>query len=161
MAKATKIPPKKKTNKKPLKKAIPAKHAGGRPTRYLPEYNERAVKLCLLGSTDKAIADFFDVAESTLNKWKLEYPEFSESLKKGKLQADANVAASLYKQSIKGNVTAAIFWLKTRQPDIWREKQIHEITGKNGKDLIPEPITIEIIDSRNKINAKDTDNESI
>lgn len=33
-----------------------------------------------------------------------------------------------------------------------------EITGKDGKDLMPEPITIEIIDSRDKVDAKDTDN---
>ncbi|KAA6313277.1 hypothetical protein EZS27_035925 [termite gut metagenome] len=35
-----------------------------------------------------------------------------------------------------------------------------EITGKDGKDLLLEPITIEIIDSREKVD-EDTDNESI
>jgi len=29
-----------------------------------------------------------------------------------------------------------------------------ELTGKGGKDLIPEPITIEIIDNRDKVNGK-------
>lgn len=33
-----------------------------------------------------------------------------------------------------------------------------EITGKDGKDLIAEPIMIEIIDSRDKVDAEDTDN---
>lgn len=32
-----------------------------------------------------------------------------------------------------------------------------EITGVNGTPLIPEPITVEIIDSREKTDAKDTD----
>lgn len=33
-----------------------------------------------------------------------------------------------------------------------------EITGKDGKDLMAEPIMIEIIDSRDKVDAEDTDN---
>jgi hypothetical protein len=36
-----------------------------------------------------------------------------------------------------------------------------EVTGKDGKDLAMEPITIEIIDSRDKVDAKDTDNGSV
>lgn len=36
-----------------------------------------------------------------------------------------------------------------------------EITGKDGKDLIPEPITIEIIDSRDKITSKDQSDGNI
>jgi hypothetical protein len=31
----------------------------GRPTKYKEEYNEQAYKLCLLGATDKELADFF------------------------------------------------------------------------------------------------------
>lgn len=33
-----------------------------------------------------------------------------------------------------------------------------EITGKDGKDLMADPIMIEIIDSRDKVDAEDTDN---
>jgi len=35
------------------------------------------------------------------------------------------------------DVTAQIFWLKNRQPQLWRDKQSTELTGKDGKDLIP------------------------
>ncbi|MCV5597561.1 hypothetical protein OFN66_28085, partial [Escherichia coli] len=45
-------------------------------------YAEQARKLCLLGYTDAELADFFEVSESTINKWKLDYPKFSESIKK-------------------------------------------------------------------------------
>lgn len=86
--------------KKTVKKAQPGKHAGGRPSAYKAEYCEQVEKLCRLGATDKEIADFFSVAESTINKWKKDYPEFSESLKKGKLLADANVADRLYQRAI-------------------------------------------------------------
>lgn len=68
----------------------------GRPTDYREEYCVQVEKLCKLGATDKEIADFFDVVESTINLWKLEHPEFSESIKKGKIVADAEIAESLY-----------------------------------------------------------------
>lgn len=120
----------------------------GRPSKYDPKLNKQVFKLALLGAKDTQIADFLEIAESTLNKWKEEYPELMESLKKGKDQADANVSNSLYKQAIgfkrkevkifqyegspvvvdytayyPPNATAAIFWLKNRQPSQWRDKQ--------------------------------------
>jgi hypothetical protein len=72
----------------------------GRPTKYKPEYNVQVIKLAILGATDKQIADFFDIAESTLNLWKLNEPQFSESIKSGKMTADMNVASSLYQKAI-------------------------------------------------------------
>ena len=96
MAKGKK--PRKKTAKK---KASPQsrKGTGGAPSKYDPAYNEQVYKLCLLGATDKEIADFFSVVESTINLWKKEHPEFSESIKKGKVIADAEVAYSLNKRA--------------------------------------------------------------
>lgn len=120
----------------------------GAPTKYKEDYNEQVYKLCLLGATDKDIADFFDVCEATINNWKNDYPEFLESIKRGKQIADANVADRLYQRAlgfehdaeeikiIDGGVervkvrkiyapdpTSAIFWLKNRQPERWRDKQ--------------------------------------
>lgn len=134
-----------------------------RPSSYKPEYAEQARKLCLLGATDAQLADFFGVAESTINLWKLANPEFSESLKAGKEKADALVAYSLYHRALgykhdavkiltvaDGNnagshveeipytehyppdTTAAIFWLKNRRPDLWRDKITQEHVGKDG-----------------------------
>lgn len=128
--------------------------ARGRPTKWKEEFVEQAYKLSLLGATDKEIADFLDISESTLNEWKLTYPSFSESIKRGKAVADSNVADRLYQRamgfehdseeikvvSIGGkdgsevqrvpvrkvyppDTVAAIFWLKNRQPDKWRDKQ--------------------------------------
>lgn len=42
-----------------------AKSKGGRPTRYKAEYAQQAYKLCLLGATDKELADFFHVSGQT------------------------------------------------------------------------------------------------
>lgn len=127
----------------------------GRPTLYQDSYPKKAFKLCLLGATDKDLADFFEVVESTINKWKIDYPDFSESIKKGKIEADANVANRLYKRALgfvtteivtanfqgaitdtkevqkiyPPDTTAAIFWLKNRQPEKWREKQEIQHSG--------------------------------
>lgn len=76
------------------------KHAGGRPPKYKKEYAEQARKICKLGATDLQLADIFGVAESTIYKWKLDYPEFSEALGLGKLTAVENVENALYKSCI-------------------------------------------------------------
>lgn len=119
----------------------------GRPSAYKPEYCEQAIKLCRLGSTDKELADFFGVAESTLYEWKKSIHEFSEAIKEGKKLSDAEVADRLFKRAtgyehpedkiflhngkpvvvptIKHyppDAVSAIFWLKNRRPDLWREK---------------------------------------
>jgi hypothetical protein len=72
----------------------------GRPTDYREEFCEQAEKLCKLGATDKEMADFFGVTEQTVNNWKTEVPEFFESIKRGKIIADAEVAHSLHKRAI-------------------------------------------------------------
>lgn len=125
----------------------------GRPSKYNPSFDEQAYKLCLLGATDNDLADFFEVNQDTINEWKKVHPSFSESLKRGKSIADSNVADRLYQRAMgfehdteeikvlsagkEGSIiervpirkiyppdsVAAIFWLKNRQPDKWREKQ--------------------------------------
>ncbi len=133
------------------------KRSRGRPTRYKAEYTEQAFKLCLLGATDAELADFFEVSEKTINTWKDAHPDFLQSLKAGKVEADASIGERLYQRamgyehddvypsSYQGEVTltpikkyyppdttACIFWLKNRQRDRWRDKQDHEHTGKDG-----------------------------
>ena len=124
------------------------KHAGGRPPTYKKEFAEQAKKLCLLGATDESLADFFGVSTTSIYNWKNAHPEFVEALKEGKDIADATVAQSLFNRacgyktkeakiaSVDGKITdivevdkhyppdstAAIFWLKNRQPKVWRDR---------------------------------------
>jgi len=127
---------------------------GGRPSRYKKEYAELAYNYCLLGSTDAQLAVFFGVKEQTINNWKKAHKEFFESIKRAKYQADAQVAQSLFHRATgyqhpdthisnyQGNITqtdiikhyapdptSAIFWLKNRQPEIWRDKKDVELEG--------------------------------
>lgn len=136
----------------------------GAPTKYNEVFNEQVYKLCLLGAIDKEIAEFFNVCEATINNWKNEYPEFLESIKKGKQIADANVADRLYQRAlgfehdseeikvIEGDIervpvrkvyppdpTSAIFWLKNRQPSKWRDKQELDLNTQEAPKIIINP----------------------
>lgn len=134
------------------------KHAGGRP-RKKKESDLDAKLLTTVeekGYTDKEIAKELGVTEQTLNNYKKDYPEFFESLKRGKAIADGKVELSLFQRAMgyshpdvnvsnyQGGVTitpiikhyppdptSMIFWLKNRQPQRWRDKQEIETTNKN------------------------------
>lgn len=137
------------TRAKVTSKAVKPKRTDGRPSLFKIEYCEQANKLCKLGATDVEMADFFGVCERTINHWKHVHPEFLQSIKKGKLQADANVAEALYRRAVgyshpdthvsvwQGEVIlteltkhyppdtgAAFIWLKNRRPDQWRDKVV-------------------------------------
>ncbi len=75
------------------------RNKGGRPSSFKTEYIDLAYNYTLLGASDKDLANFFDVAEQTINYWKNQFPEFSESLKKGKYEADSEIALSLYRRA--------------------------------------------------------------
>ena len=113
---------------------------------YREIYPEQAYKLALLGAIDTELADFFGVCEDTIHEWKKVFPEFSESIKRGKLQADAEVAEKLFHRAKgyshaevkvfchEGKITthevtkhyppdtgAAMAWLKNRRKKDWRD----------------------------------------
>lgn len=125
-----------------------------RPTKYKPEYASQAAKLCLLGATDAQLADFFEVSVSTINLWKVQHSEFSESIKVPKALADERVEQSLFRRAMgyehdevdikvvdkeivmtpirkyyPPDTTAMIFWLKNRSPGQWRDKVEQEHSG--------------------------------
>lgn len=130
------------------------KHAGGRPSKFKPEFEQQALVLAEKGFTDDDIAEVFDVSKRTIDNWKKEFPQFFHSLKKGKEVADRRVVQSLYQRALgyshpevhitafKGeviktniikhyapDVTACIFWLKNRDQANWRDKLEHEHRG--------------------------------
>lgn len=131
------------------------KHAGGRPSKIDKIDLTQVEHLATKGYTDKKLADIFCVTEQTINNWKIKYPEFFESLKKGKMIADAKVEASLYQRACgyshpdvhisnyQGIVkrtpiikhyppdpASMCFWLKNRDRENWRD---HSISIDNSK----------------------------
>lgn len=125
-------------------------HPPAQPASYKPEYAEQARKLCLLmGATDEELARFFDVSGATLGLWLASIPEFADAVAAGQAMADAEVADRLFRRAIGYSHTAlkvclpadslypayasyvvhyppvtsaAIFWLKNRRGDEWRDK---------------------------------------
>ena len=117
-----------------------------------------------MGATDAEMADFFGVQEKTINNWKRR-KGFLQSIKEGKIQADAEVAESLFKRACgyehpetkvfcnsDGDITteevtkcyppdtaAAFIWLKNRAG--WKDKSTQEHSGPGGG-----PIPVQIVD---------------
>lgn len=136
----------------------------GRPSKYAPEFATQAEKLCNLGATDADLADFFGVATRTIERWKVEHDDFCRALKDAKAIADQRVERSLYqravgyqvdsvkifmpagadepvyaefRENIQPDVTAAIFWLKNRKPEVWKDKKDVETVNRNHNSSEP------------------------
>ena len=142
---------------KPPAPRTPAPPVRGNPStpNLLPQYYDQVEKLALLGATNEDIAEFFGVSTQTLSNWMRKDADFAEHVRRGKLEADGNVASRLYARAmgyehedehiavVNGEVvktatvrryppdaTSMIFWLKNRAPNQWRDRQEH--TGAGG-----------------------------
>lgn len=99
------------------------------------------------GLTDEQIAHNMGIRRATLYVWKKKYPYISDALKRGKEVVDVEVENALLKRALgydyneiteirengvvtqrkivkkymAPDVTAQIFWVKNRKPDIWRD----------------------------------------
>lgn len=97
------------------------------------------------GMTDEQIAGNMGISARTLYRWKLQYCQICQALKKGKDVADREIENALFKRAkgydvtetkiktkngvviekteitkhIPGETTAQIFWLKNRKPEYW------------------------------------------
>lgn len=119
----------------------------GNASKFDERYIKQVERLAMLGLTTDEIAVAFGVNRSTIFDWRSTHPGFREAHDRGRVQADANVARALYRaatgyshratkimqyegevitkdyiERYPPNAVAAIFWLKNRQPELWREK---------------------------------------
>lgn len=132
------------------------KSKGGRPRKIESFDLKQMENIAEKGFTDKEIAKGLGVTAQTLNNYKKDYPEFFDSLKRGKSIADGKVEVALFMRAVgyshpdvhitvhQGKVvktpiikhfapdpTSMIFWLKNRQPERWRDKQEVQSTNIN------------------------------
>lgn len=114
---------------------------------YRPQFVRVAYKFFLLGATVEQLADVLCVDARTVYRWAKDHPAFDMAMRGGREMADANVASRLYARAmgysheeeeikvIDNKVVrvptvkhyppdpgAAIFWLKNRQPELWKER---------------------------------------
>ena len=121
----------------------PVRGAGGRPTKYDPEYCEQAIAFMSQGYSITAFAGSIQVSRQTVYQWAEDHPEFSDALNV------ARSASALWwenrlrdvAEKNEGNATAAIFGLKNRAADEWRDKQQHEHSGPDGGAIQTEDVT--------------------
>ena len=103
----------------------------GRPSYEKSNDDTKLVEaLSIAGVTQTLIAQILKISEPTLRK------HYRDQLDTSKARANAIISQALFKRAKDGNVLAQIFWLKTQAG--WREKNYHEITGKDGDPLFAE-----------------------
>lgn len=114
-----------------------------------------ALRCAEKGMTDTQVAEILGITGVMFDRWKQRYPDFRDALKGAKDVADRMVVDSLFTRAIgysyvsekifmtkEGDIVraetvehaipdtqACMFWLKNRQPDLWREKQHVHLAG--------------------------------
>lgn len=101
------------------------------------------------------VADYFGVGRTTLYSMCDRQPEILEHYKRGQAKAIGSVGKGLLQQALDGNLTAAIFYLKTRAG--WRETANLNIGENNDSPL---KITITHIDAIEPILIDNSGDES-
>ena len=146
----------------------------GRPSYDPLKHPKKAYELSLLGLTNPRISQLLDISRETLNKWMNAHPDLADAIKKGRDHADSKVAKSLYQRAMgyshpedkiflhRGqpvivntvkhyppDTASAIFWLKNRQKELWRDKIEYEagISGSLERVLecLPEGLKLAIL----------------
>lgn len=120
----------------------PHRRSGGR-KRYAPTPKERAqVKtMAGLGLTHEGICAVIGITPPTLRKY------FRDELNVGQHEANAQVAASLYRQAthpIKPNPIVGIFWMKARAG--WRDHD--SPAGMPGKKEVRQDEAVSVVEGR-------------
>ena len=111
-----------------------SENKGGRPPHLATDDTRKTVyELSSVGTTYEDIAKVIGISHDTLTKY------YRPELDRGRIDANAIIAGTLFKQAQEGNTSAAIFWLKTRAQ--WKETQKHE----HGGDPDGTPVNVKVI----------------
>jgi transposase len=156
-AKAKKVAPKAKAEK-------PAKHPGGRPTKYTPEMCDTVLRIGEQGGCIAEMADACDVTVSTVYLWRDQHTEFSEALMRAQGKAEAfhskRIRGGLDKPPAEFQGQANLKYMAVRFNDRWSERARIEHTGKNGGPIqsidmaAMRDLTDEEIDAIIRVHAK-------
>lgn len=99
------------------------KRSRGRPAHIPTEQNRKLVeRMAAVGITHNDISRILGINKETLEK------HYREEIDNAMIKANASVAGALYQSAMKGNVTAQIFWCKTRLG--WKEVDRLEHSGQ-------------------------------
>jgi len=118
----------------------------GRPTKLTPQVQARIVQAIVGGNDITVAAAYAGIHRDTFYAW-LErgqkaktgpYSDFSDAIQKAQADAETRNVALIAKAAKDGTWTAAAWWLERKYPERGGRKERHEVTGKDGGDLIVE-----------------------
>ena len=89
---------------------------------------QKAEKLSAKGLTMSQIASVLNMGESTLYEKQAQYPEFSESIKRGRNKGIEQITNTLSQKAVEGDNTSMIFYLKNVAG--WKDKVETQHTGE-------------------------------
>lgn len=116
----------------------------GRPSKYDPKFVDQVLPFMAQGYSTTALAGHLGVSRSTLYLWMEQHPEFSDAVKEGMAASAIWWEDCLRNNAIKGegNATSAIFGLKNRASDDWRDKRDVDYTSSDGTMTPPTTIVL-------------------
>jgi DNA-binding XRE family transcriptional regulator len=124
-------------------------HPGGRPSKYDQKYCAEAIQFMRDGYSVTAFAGHIGVARSTVFKWAEENEEFSDALKTAQA-----LAALFWEDRLRevamtgdGNASAAIFGVKNRSREDWKDKVEQEHTGPDGGPVQFQQVVRKVVDA--------------
>lgn len=118
------------------------KDPGGAPTKYQEDYARMAQVACEEAPfTDLKLSKLFNVAKSTINEWKKEYPDFKKALKDGKDTFDTTkVEKAFFKRC-----TGYKFTETTREPGIFRPQDGKPMVIENPEMVVTRKVTRHVV----------------
>ena len=105
----------------------------GRPTKRTPENRETIMQMVRLGYGLQTAADACGMGLRTVMDWQADDEQFSHDIKVQRGKGRTFYAGKLMEAARGGNLTAMIFWLKTRTTE-FREKVTVESDDKDFAD---------------------------
>ncbi len=85
--------------------------------------------LAAQGLTTGQIASCFGVSRATLYNRMGSEVDVLDAIKRGRAKGIGTVTNALFQAAKEGNITAQIFYLKNRDPDVWKDRKAVEYSG--------------------------------
>jgi hypothetical protein len=98
-----------------------AKHAGGRPSEYRPEYCDLVIEKMAEGYSLTAFAGFIRMSKEAVYKWMTVHSEFADAVSRARPARVTALEAKLLRSRKGAETTAAMFALRNADPAEWRD----------------------------------------
>jgi hypothetical protein len=99
----------------------PAKHAGGRPSEYRPEYCEAVIAFMAQGYSLSAFCGSIGKSRDQIYSWITLHSEFSNAVSRARMARVAALEVKLLKSRKGAETSASIFALRNADPTEWRD----------------------------------------